>query len=76
MSIATTLLAAAAEVEHETGAVMAQTFIFGLIAFAVFIALALVVFSYRDVANRHAGKAAAYAKSHAAELEHGSGHGH
>jgi len=74
MSIATTLLNAAAEVEHDAGAVMAQTFIFGLIAFAIFMALALVTFSYRDVANRHSAKAAAYAKTHAAELEHGAGH--
>ncbi len=73
MSIATTLLAAAAE--HSEN-VMLETFIFGVIALAVFAALGFVTFSYRDVANRHAGKAEAYAKSHAAELEHGAERGH
>ena len=75
MSIVTTLLVAAAESEHY-GNVQAETFIFGLIAFAVFMLLGLVTFTYRDVANRHSAKGEAYARAHAAELDHGAGHGH
>lgn len=75
MSIATTLLVAAAEGEH-AGNVMAETFIFGLIALVVFLLLAAVTFSYRDVANRHAAKGAAYRRAHAAQLEHGAGQDH
>jgi heme/copper-type cytochrome/quinol oxidase subunit 2 len=37
------------------------TFVYGLIALVVFGSLAAVVWSYRDVANRHAGKARASA---------------
>jgi len=40
---------------------------------AAFLVLALVTFSYRDVANRHAAKAEAYARSHD---EAGTSHGH
>lgn len=75
MSIAITLLTAAAGAEHHEN-VMLETVIFGVIALVGFAALGFVTFAYRDVANRHAPKAEAYAKSHAAELEHGSGHGH
>lgn len=67
-----TLITFAAEAEHN---VQAQTFIFGAIAFVLFMCLGLVVFSYRNVANRHSAKAEAYAKSHAAQLQQ-TGHGH
>jgi heme/copper-type cytochrome/quinol oxidase subunit 2 len=70
MTLVTTILAAAEEGHH--GNVALETVIFFVIALAVFAALALVVFSYRDVANRHAGKAQAYAQSHGAVLEHGT----
>ncbi|WP_430646438.1 hypothetical protein [Agromyces sp. GXS1127] len=43
---------------------------FGVIAFAIFAALGFVVYSYRDVANRHRSKAEAYAARHAGD-EHG-----
>lgn len=33
------------------------TFVFGLIAFSVFVVLGVITFSYRDVANRHDHKA-------------------
>jgi len=39
-------------------------FFYGLIAFGIFIALAIVTYSYRDVANRHRFKAEAYAARH------------
>ena len=78
MTVAT-ILALAAEAEHY-GNVQAETFIFGLIAFVVFMALGLVTLSYRNVANRHAPKAEAYAKARgdrgqAADLAQ-VGHGH
>ena len=34
------------------------------VALVVFVALAAVLWSYRDVANRHSAKAEAYAKAH------------
>jgi ABC-type sulfate transport system permease component len=43
---------------------------FGVIVFAVFASLGVVVYSYRDVANRHRSKAEAYAARHAGG-EHG-----
>ena len=67
MTLVTTILAAAEEGHH--GNVALETVIFFVIALVVFASLAIVVFSYRDVANRHAGKAQAYAQSH------GAGHG-
>ena len=66
------LLAFAAEESEHHGNVALETVI---IALAVFGLLALVTASYRNVANRHAHKAEAYAKTHAAELQR-SGHGH
>lgn len=78
MTLVTTILAAAEEGHH--GNVALETVIFFFIAIAVFAALALVVFSYRDVANRHAGKAQAYAQSHGGGahgvIEHGSADTH
>jgi len=63
--------------EHRN--IMLETIIYPIIALIVFAALALVTFSYRDVANRHAAKADAYArahgKSHAAHAE-GAESGH
>lgn len=73
MSLATILLAAA-ETEHH-GNVQAETFIFGVIALVVFVALGAVTMSYRNVANRHAHKAEAYAEAHATDLAQ-AGHGH
>ena len=46
------------------------TWMYGLIALIIFAALASVVASYRDVANRHRSKAEAYAARHSGG-EHG-----
>ena len=70
MTLVTTILAAAEEGHH--GNVALETVIFFVIALAIFSALALVVFSYRDVANRHAGKAEAFAQSHSRAIDHGT----
>lgn len=74
MTLATIVALAAGEAEHH-GNVQAETFIYGVVAFALFLLLGLVTVSYRNVANRHAHKAEAYAKTHADELAQ-AGHGH
>jgi heme/copper-type cytochrome/quinol oxidase subunit 2 len=47
--------------------------VFGVIALAVFFTLAIVVWSYRDVANRHRSK---FDRGEAPEQGHGYGSGH
>jgi large-conductance mechanosensitive channel len=74
MTLATILVLAAEETEHH-GNVALETVGFGIIALVVFASLALVTASYRNVANRHAHKAEAYAKAHANDLQP-TGHGH
>jgi hypothetical protein len=60
MSVLTSLVAAAeTHIELPFPAVF-----FGVIAIVIFIALGLVMWSYRDVANRHPRKSAAYANTH------------
>ena len=45
---------------------------YGLIVFAIFVVLAVVTFAFHDVANRHAEKAAAYAREHGVTDPHAS----
>lgn len=72
-----TLIAAAAGAEEHHGNIMLDTLIYPIVALAVFGFLALVTFSYRDVANRHSAKAEAYARAHGAtHADTGAGHGH
>lgn len=70
-----TIVALAAEATEAHGNVQAQTFVFGAIAFVVFLALGAVTLSYRNVANRHAHKAEAYAQAHPVDQSQ-VGHGH
>ncbi|HWI30736.1 MAG TPA: hypothetical protein VNT50_04550 [Microbacterium sp.] len=74
MSLATLLVQAAAGSE-EHGNVALETVGYGIVALVVFTALALVTLSYRNVANRHAGKASAFAAAHGKDA-HGTGQGH
>ncbi|MHA3684463.1 hypothetical protein ACXR2T_00130 [Leucobacter sp. HY1910] len=37
---------------------------YGVIVFSLFLVIAAVTFSFRDVANRHSAKAEAYARDH------------
>ncbi|GAA3209751.1 hypothetical protein [Microbacterium terregens] len=74
MTIASLLVLAAAEAEH-TGNVALETVIFGIISIVAFGTLAMVTLSYRNVANRHAHKAEAYAAAHANDVQQ-AGHGH
>jgi heme/copper-type cytochrome/quinol oxidase subunit 2 len=63
MHLATIVVAAAAGAEEHHGNVMLETIFMPIIALAVFAVLALVTFTYRDVANRHSAKAEAYARA-------------
>ncbi len=74
MTLATILALAAEESEHH-GNVALETVGYGITAIIVFAALAIVTLSYRNVANRHAHKAEAYAKAHANDVQR-AGHGH
>jgi len=73
MTVATLIALAAAEGEHHNVAL--ETVGFGIIAIGLFVSLAFVTLSYRNVANRHAHKAEAYARAHANDIQR-SGHGH
>lgn len=44
-------------------------YVFGIAVMVLFIVLALITYSFRDVANRHQEKAEAYAREHGAEQE-------
>ena len=74
MTIATIVALAAEETEHH-GNVALETVGYGIVAIAIFAALAIVTLSYRNVANRHSHKAEAYARAHANDVQH-VGHGH
>jgi len=74
MTLATIIALAAEESEHH-GNVALETVGYGITAIVVFAALALVTLSYRNVANRHAHKAEAYARAHADDVQQ-AGHGH
>ena len=56
MSLLTTLVTAA---EEHANVLPLNPVFYGLIAAVVFVTLGLVVFSYRDVANRHSDKTGA-----------------
>ena len=73
MTIASAIITTAAEGGHDPLAVMMSTFPAFIIAIAIFGVLALVVASYRNVANRHAPKAEKFAARHGGDA-HGSGH--
>ncbi|KQX06887.1 MULTISPECIES: hypothetical protein [unclassified Leifsonia] len=70
MTFLTTILT-----ETEAASTGFPTIIFGVIALVIFAALGFVVWSFRDVANRHAVKADAYAAAHGGGHDtHGGGH--
>lgn len=69
MSVLATI-AAASEGAHVVNELPMPAPVYGAIVLTIFVALGLVMHSFRDVANRHSEKAAAYAR------EHGDSHGH
>ena len=50
------LLVAAAAEQHATAPLIAPPWVFALVMALFFTVIALITYSYRDVANRHAGK--------------------
>ena len=56
------LTAVLTEVEHI--ALPLPLLVYPMIAAVLFLALGVVLWSFRDVANRHSGKASAYAAAH------------
>ena len=72
MTFATLIAFAAEEAEH--GNVALETFWYGAVALSVFTLLGLVTLSYRNVANRHAHKAEAYARKHGTPTPEAHGH--
>lgn len=69
MSVLATI-ATAAEEGHLINELWFPAPLFGAIMLALFAALAAVTFSFRDVANRHAEKAEAYAREHGDAQQH------
>ncbi|TFD89014.1 MULTISPECIES: hypothetical protein [Cryobacterium] len=59
------LSAVLTEVEHI--ALPLPLVVYPMVAAVLFLALGVVVWSFRDVANRHSGKANAYAAAHGAD---------
>ena len=70
-----TIAALAAEGTAHSGNVQAETFVYGAVAFVIFLVLGVVALSFRNVANRHSQKAEAYAQAHPFDPSQ-AGHGH
>jgi len=64
MSVLATAVLAAEEGGHVVNQLPFPAPVFGVIVFAFFTVLAGVTFAFRDVANRHAEKAEAFAREH------------
>lgn len=61
---------AAAEGSHVVNELPFPAPVFGAIVLAAFVVLGVITFSFRDVANRHAEKAEAYAREHGDRQQH------
>ena len=70
MSFAALVIAAAEGGHHVVNELPIPFWMYGVIVFALFVVLAAVTFSFRDVANRHIEKAEAYARDHGGEQSH------
>lgn len=68
--LATAALAAEEGGHHVVNELWFPAPLFGVIILVAFVAMAAVTFSFRDVANRHAEKAAAYAREHGEDSQH------
>lgn len=69
--------AAALAASEASNAVPVQPWVLGVVVLCVFTALAFVLWTYRDVANRHSHKADPDAAQHAGApgaYHHGDGH--
>lgn len=70
MSLAATIFAVSEGASHVVNELPIPGFVYAVIVFSLFTALAVVTFAFRDVANRHSEKAAAYAREHAGTQQH------
>ena len=71
MSVLGSIALASEEGHHIVNELWFPAPVFGIIMFALLSVFALVVFSFRDVANRHSEKAEAFAREHGAS-DHGN----
>ncbi|KIP53612.1 hypothetical protein [Leucobacter komagatae] len=69
MSFAATI-AAAEGASHVVTELPIPAPAYGVIVFTIFLVTAAITFSFRDVANRHSEKAAAYAREHGEAQQH------
>lgn len=70
MSVLATVAIAAEGAHHELNPLWFPAPLFGVIILTIFVLLGAVTFSFRDVANRHAAKAEAYAREHGVDQHH------
>lgn len=70
MSVLATALVAAEEGAHVVNELPFPAVLVGVIVMAIFVVFGIVTFSFRDVANRHAEKAEAYAREHGEDASH------
>lgn len=70
MSLAATIAVASEGAGHVIEELPLPTIMYGVIVFSIFVVLAVVTFAFRDVANRHSEKAAAYAREHGEAQQH------
>lgn len=64
MSVLATIALAAEHAHEAHNALPFPPIVFGVVAFVLLTALAIVTWGFRDVANRHSEKAEAYAREH------------
>lgn len=70
MSLAATIAVASEGAAHVVNELPIPAIAYGIIVFAIFAVCGAVTFAFRDVANRHAEKAAAYAREHGEAQQH------
>lgn len=70
MSLAATIAVASEGAGHVIEELPLPTLAYGAIVLSIFVVLAIVTFSFRDVANRHAEKAEAWAREHGEAQQH------
>ena len=70
MSLVAAIAAASEGGSHVVNELPMPTPVYGVIVLSIFTALAVVTFAFRDVANRHAEKAAQYAREHGEAQQH------
>ena len=70
MSFAATIAAASEGASHVVNELPIPAPFYGVIVLSIFVVLGVVTFTFRDVANRHSGKAEAYAREHGESQQH------